>query len=287
MDIGIGLPNTVEDVEGSTLVAWARRAEERGFSSLATIGRLVWPGYDEFIALAAAAAVTERIGLLTDVALMPLWDAARFAKLSTSLDQVSGGRLTLGLAVGGRPDDFEAAGRDMSARGRALDDGLKAMHATWRGESSAGSGAPFGPPAVRGRIPLLFGGDAELAGRRAARWQGGFTIGGAPFEMAGDAVASVRASFERAGGDGAIRIVALNYFSLGDEHLESSLHDLRSYYEFTGDFAEMIAQSAARSPDEIRRRIEGFGALGIDELIWTPSVGATDQVDRLADVAFG
>lgn len=287
MKIGIGIPNTVLGVQGSTLVEWSRRAEELGFSTLATIGRVVWPAYDEFVALAAAAAVTERIGLMTNIALMPTWDPARFAKASASVDQISGGRLTLGVGVGGRPDDFDATGREWSARGRVLEEGLDVMHATWAGSASAGLDQSFGPKAVRGRIPLLFGGDATIAGRRAARRNGGLTIGGAPFEMAGEAVTSARAAYREAGGDAELAIVALNYFSLGDEHTQESLHNLRSYYGFAGDYAEMIAQGAARSAGEIRRRTDGFAALDIDQLIWDPTVDDLGQVERLADVALG
>ena len=70
MDIGIGLPNTVPGTEGRRLVDWAKNAEEAGFSTLGTIGRLVYPNYEELIALAAAAAVTSRIRLTTSVLLV-------------------------------------------------------------------------------------------------------------------------------------------------------------------------------------------------------------------------
>ena len=55
MDIGIGIGNTLLDMDGPTLIAWARRAEARGFASLASIGRVAWPAYDELAAFAAAA----------------------------------------------------------------------------------------------------------------------------------------------------------------------------------------------------------------------------------------
>ncbi len=55
MDIGIGIGNTLLDMDGPTLIGWARRAESRGSSSLATIGRVAWPAYDELAAFAAAA----------------------------------------------------------------------------------------------------------------------------------------------------------------------------------------------------------------------------------------
>jgi len=69
MEIGIGLPATIPGVDGESLVEWARRAERHGFSTLGTIDRLVYPNYDPLIAFAAAAVVTERIRLTSDVIL--------------------------------------------------------------------------------------------------------------------------------------------------------------------------------------------------------------------------
>jgi alkanesulfonate monooxygenase SsuD/methylene tetrahydromethanopterin reductase-like flavin-dependent oxidoreductase (luciferase family) len=88
------------DMDGLTLVKWARLAEARGFSSLASIGRVAWPGYDELAAFAAAAAVTGRIELLTDVLLAPTYGAARLAKLTASVDRLSNGRLDLSSEYG-------------------------------------------------------------------------------------------------------------------------------------------------------------------------------------------
>src|SRR2546426_3576627 len=122
MDIGIGLPNPVPGTPGRALVDWARRAEERGFAGLATIDRIAYPSYESLIALAAAAAATERIGLMTNILLGPTRNPILLAKESASLDQLSGGRFTLGIGVGFRPDDYEAAERDFANRGKRLDD---------------------------------------------------------------------------------------------------------------------------------------------------------------------
>ena len=122
MDIGIGLPTTIPGTEGRTLVDWARHAEEAGFSTLGTIGRLVYPNYEELIALSAAAAVTSRIRLTTSVLLAPLYtNFALLAKQAASLDRLSGGRLVLGMGLGGRDDDFAASGVSTQGRGRRLD----------------------------------------------------------------------------------------------------------------------------------------------------------------------
>jgi alkanesulfonate monooxygenase SsuD/methylene tetrahydromethanopterin reductase-like flavin-dependent oxidoreductase (luciferase family) len=281
--IGIGLPNPVLDVPGRLPVEWARRAEERGFSSLATIDRIAYPSYDSLTVLTAAAAVTERIGLLSNILLGPAYNPVLLAKVTASLDQLSGGRLTLGLGVGGRADDFELVGRSFTDRGRRFDADLELLHQAWRGEPVAGSPFPVGPPATRGRIPLLIGGQAELAGPRAGRWEAGYTIGGAPPEMAAGAIEAFRKAYVEAGGTGQPRIAALSYFSLGEEHTEESLRNLRSYYGFLGDWAEGIAAGAPRTPAAVSEQAAAFEAAGLDELIFDPTVANLDQVDRLAD----
>ena len=283
MRIGIGLPSTLLDVGGRLLVDWARRAEERGFSALATIDRIAYPNYDSLTALTAAAAATDRIGLVTNILLEPAYSPVPLAKVTASLDQVSGGRLTLGLGVGGRPDDYQLTGRSFADRGRRFDADLDLLHQAWRGEPVAGSPFPVGPATARGRIPVLIGGRPELAAPRAARWDAGYTLGGAPPPMAGGAIGEFKKEWERAGGTGRPRVLALTYFSLGEEHTAESLHNLRSYYGFLSDWAEQVAAGASRTPEAVKEMADAFAAAGVDELIFDPTVADLDQVDRLAD----
>src|SRR5438874_6410131 len=164
MDVGIGLPATIPGIEREPLLDWARRAEQRGFSSLGTIDRLVYPNLEPLVALAAAAAVTERIRLTTDILLAPLrGNGALLAKQAATIDALSGGRLVLGVGVGVRPDDFEAAAVPYGRRGELMDDLLGEMRSVWAGERRGFDG-PIGPPGGHDGGPeLLIGGRVDAA----------------------------------------------------------------------------------------------------------------------------
>jgi alkanesulfonate monooxygenase SsuD/methylene tetrahydromethanopterin reductase-like flavin-dependent oxidoreductase (luciferase family) len=286
MDIGIGIPNTMLDAPGELFAAWARRAEEGGFSTIASIGRLAYPTHDELTVFAQASGATERIRLLTNILLAPLFPTAIFAKQTATLARLSGGRLTLGLGVGARPDDFEVAGASFHDRGRRFDRQLEALHAVWRGNPYPGTDVRVSPPAPGGSVPILFGGRPELAAPRAVRWNGGFTIGGAPADAAAGAAAAFRSTYAELGGTGSPHVAALFYFSLGEEHTDDSLRNLRTYYANLGEWSEAIAQGAARSEEELRTRIKAYQDAGIDEVLLDPTVAALDQVNRAADVVF-
>src|SRR5919109_1599042 len=190
MDVGIGLPNSVRGVYRAGIVDWAREAEAAGFSSLGTIDRLVYENYESLIALAAAAAVTQRIRLVTDILLAPLrTNAALLAKQAATIDHLSGGRMVLGLAPGGRPDDYEVSGVEFGRRGRILDAQLEELGHLWAGERGVGPQPVSGP-----RPGLLIGGTSDAAFRRAARYADGWTMGGS----GPDALPEVRAKLDEA-----------------------------------------------------------------------------------------
>ncbi|HLV57959.1 MAG TPA: LLM class flavin-dependent oxidoreductase [Natronosporangium sp.] len=284
MKIGIGLPNTVPGTPGDRLLEWARRAEEAGFAGLATIDRLVYPSYDTLATLAAAAGATSRIELVSNILLAPLHSPLMLAKSAASIDQLSGGRLTLGVAVGGRADDYAAAGRDFSRRGRDLDAALELMHQAWRGEAFA-YGAAVTPPPVRGdRVPLLIGGTGEAALRRTVTWGVGWTAGGGTPEMAAPVMARIRDMWREAGREGEPRFAALAYYALGDDAADRSRANLRDYYAFLGPYADRVADSALRTPQAVRDAVSAFADIGCTELYLDPTVASLDQIDRLADL---
>jgi alkanesulfonate monooxygenase SsuD/methylene tetrahydromethanopterin reductase-like flavin-dependent oxidoreductase (luciferase family) len=282
VDIAIGLPNTLH-IKGPDVVEWARRAEERGFSSLATIDRIVYPSYDSLTVLAVAAGATSRIRLFPDILLTPVYPPVWLAKATASLDALSAGRLTLGLGVGNRADDYTAMDRPLERRGKLMDQTLDLLHRAWAGESVTGDEHPPGPePAAGGRIPVLIGGTSDAAVRRTVEYGEGWTAGGARPEAVAPMVAKVRQAWQEAGREGEPRIGALVYFGLGDQ--EVSKGSLRRYYSFLPDGGEGVAQSALRTPDAIRATVRAFADVGVTELVLDPTVPSVEEVDQLADV---
>ena len=276
MKIGIGLPNTVPGTQGGEMREWARRAEAAGFSTLGTIDRLVYGNHDPLIALTHAAAVTDRIGLLTSILLSPLRkNNALLAKQAASLDVLSGGRLTLGLAVGGRQDDYEVSGVDFHRRGAIFDRQLEDLRRHW----SAGDVGPT-PPA--GRPKVVIGGRADANFRRAAEWDG-WMMGGGPPDSFPPEIEKLEAAWAAAGREGEPRKMALGYFGLGDGAREQIRRYITDYYAFLGDAAEGFAASVPGDPEPIKATVSAFEAAGCDEFILFPTSSDPAQVDLLAD----
>jgi alkanesulfonate monooxygenase SsuD/methylene tetrahydromethanopterin reductase-like flavin-dependent oxidoreductase (luciferase family) len=283
MDVGIGLPAAIPGTEPGQLLEWARRAEARGFSSLGTLDRLVYPNYEPLIALAAVAAVTERIRLATTILIGPYrGSAAVVAKQAATLHRLSAGRLVLGIAVGGREDDFEAAGADFHRRGRDFDAMLDQFTRVWSGEDFGVAGG-IGPELPEGGPPVLIGGSADAAFERAARHAGWVMGGGSPDNFR-DGAAKLGAAWKAAGREGEPRTAALAYFALGDGAEAAATGYLGDYYGWLGeDVAGMIAGSAAKDADTVRGYVEAFEAAGCDELVIFPCDADPGQVDLLAD----
>jgi alkanesulfonate monooxygenase SsuD/methylene tetrahydromethanopterin reductase-like flavin-dependent oxidoreductase (luciferase family) len=263
---------------------WASRAEQAGFSTLGTIGRVVYPNYEELIALTAAAAVTSRIRLTTSVLLAPLYtNYVLFAKQAASLDRISGGRLVLGLGLGGRDDDFTASGVPTSGRGQRLEEQIGVMKRVWSGEKLGMAGG-VGPEPVRpGGPEIILGGQTEASFRRAARLADGWIMGGGTPDMFAQAAAAVDGAWQEAGRTGKPRKLSLAYFALGPDARALADSYLLDYYAFLGDFAGQVAASAAISPEMVRSYVAAFESAGCDELIFIPTASTLDQVELLGE----
>ena len=284
MKIGIGLPNAIRGTSGNVLIDWARRAEARGFSSLGTIGRVAYPSYSELITLAAAAAATERIGLMTDILLGPIYNPVLLAKDLASLDQISAGRFVLGASVGARKDDFDVTHQDLSARGRRWDEALELMHQIWRGEPPPGTDQLVAPTPTNGdRVPILVGGNSDASLRRLVKWGVGWTAGGSTPEVVAPFSERVRAAWTEGGREGEPLIVALRYFALGPDAEAGARTSLGDYYGYLGEYAERAIAGALKNPEAIQEAAKKYEEAGVDELIYFPAIPEVEQVDLLAD----
>lgn len=284
MDIGIGLPNTIPGVDGKTITEWARRADAAGFSSLGVIDRLVYPNIEPLIALTAAAAVTERIKLTTAILIAPYREnAAVLAKQAASLQALSNGRLVLGLAVGGREDDYEAAGVPTGGRGGRFDEMLDELDEIWGG-AEKGFAGPIGPDVSADKPQVIIGGGVDAAFRRAAAHDGWIMGGGSPDQFA-EGKQKLSAAWSAAGRDGEPYTGALAYYGLGPDAAQNAEQHIGGYYAWLGDYAQNVVDSVAKDADTVQAYIKGFEDAGAGELILFPSSPDPEQVDLLAEVA--
>ena len=289
MQIGIGLPGMIPGTKGEQIVEWARRADAGPFSSLASLDRLVYRNYEALIVLAAAAAVTQRVRLMTTILIAPLHNPAIFAKQAASIDALSHGRLTLGLGVGAREDDYRAAGLDFHTRGRQLNAQLKLMKQVWSGEPLSADTGPIVPAPVRSSGPeLLIGGYSPEAIRRMARWGDGYIAGGGggPAQIQ-EMLPKITEAWHTANRPGKPRVVAAFYCALESDGAGGASRAgayIRDYYGFLGPRAEALVNALPLTAEAIRDRIKSFAAATVDELILWPCIPDPDQVDGLAEI---
>ncbi len=285
MKIGIGLPATMPGVPGKLILDWARKAEAGPFSSLSVLDRVVYPNYEPLITLAAVAAVTERVRLVTSVLLAPLRNPAMLAKQTASIDALSGGRLTLGLGIGGRDDDFQAAGVSMNQRGRIFEQELTLMRRVWSGQPAGENIGPIGPQVVSPNGPeILIGGYSPEAVQRVGRWGDGYIAGGGGPAQALELYNKAEDAWKQAGRPGKPRFVGAFYFGLGPNALERAGQYIKHYYTFLGPMAEGMAQSLPATPEAVRQAIEARLQIGMDEVILWPCIPDLDQIDRAAEI---
>jgi alkanesulfonate monooxygenase SsuD/methylene tetrahydromethanopterin reductase-like flavin-dependent oxidoreductase (luciferase family) len=281
MRVGIGLPAAVPGAVATEIGAWAAESERLGFDSLSVIDRLVYDNLDPLIALAAAAVRTERVELLTTVLNVGYRrDAVALAKQIASVDRLSGGRLTVGLALGGWPEDYAASNVPMDGRGRTFEATLATMRRAWAGELSGASGPmPALPP---GRPDVLIGGMVPASFARAATSGEGWIAPAFGLSTLTEGIAATRRAWSAAGRPGQPRIVAERYFCLGDGADEIADRCLRHYYGPT--YFPYARADALTTPTRIRDEVDLLSRTGCDDLILLPCSPALNQVGRLADV---
>ena len=257
---------------GDLLLEWARRADAGPFSSVAVLDRVVYDSYEPFAALAGAAAVTSRVRLATMIAIGPLRSTAMLAKQAASVHGLSGGRLTLGLAVGARTEDFDAAGVEHKGRGKRLGEQLAYIRGNVDGDL-------VGPS--RDGIEILVGGLSGPAYSRMARYGDGYAHNGGPPRAFAGAASRALAAWSDLGRPGKPKLWGQGYFALGDAARGEAY--LRDYYAFTGGFVDKIVAGHLATSRAIKDYVRGYEEAGCDELVLFPTVGDIEELERLQE----
>ena len=268
MRIGIGLPAAVPGADMAHIGSFAARAEQAGFESVGVIDRLVYDNLDPLIALAAAAACTSRIRLISTVVNVN-WRAnpRLLAKQISSVVRVSGGRFTAGLGMGGWPADYEASDIALNGPGKRFAAALAVMDEAWRSSGARPSVALGGlaPAAIaRSAAPVSEGWVAPLFG----------------FEVLQQGIAAVRDAWARSGRAGLPRVITARYFSLGPQADAVADAYLEHYYgpEYFAPARSDTLTSAAGVRSELAR----LAGAGCTDVVLYPCSGDLDQVERLS-----
>lgn len=262
--LGFGLPVAGSWATPETMRRTAVRAEELGYASLWTFQRILWPEdaglgpahrevHDAVVPLAYVAGHTQRIRLGTATLCAPFTPPAVLAKSLSSLDLLTGGRLTVGLGMGWLAQEYAAAGVPFERRGARLEEYLRCLYALWSDDPVEFAGdfytvprSHVGPPPVqRPRPPVLLGGAAAPALRRAGRLADGWICSSEQdLGRVGNSVRLVRDGARDAGRDpDAVRILVRGVVELTDASVgghRRPLHGTRE--QVLDDLAELGRQ---------------------------------------------
>jgi alkanesulfonate monooxygenase SsuD/methylene tetrahydromethanopterin reductase-like flavin-dependent oxidoreductase (luciferase family) len=285
MRIGVWLPNAMPfGLERGFFLDWVRLADEAGFDTLGTVDRPNYDMWDPLVSLAAAAAVTERIRLATTTLPLPNRNEVLVAKQAAVIDRLSEGRLTLGVSLGSRPDDYQVLGATLEHRVTRFRRQITTLRRVWaEARQSDREHGVLGPPPVQNPgPPIWIGALSERARQRAVELADGFIFGGAARPSTiGPAIASMRPQVsERGKTDFSFSAVA--YIAIGGqrEFAEAVAHHER-YYPV---LPVPVEQAIHHGPiNKIKDVVVEYAACGLDLLVLLPEVRSLRQLELLSE----
>jgi probable F420-dependent oxidoreductase len=297
-EFGIAIPQTVEasGFDGPAVQSFLRRAEALGFDSAWTQEQVLgdMPDLAPLETLAYAAACTDRMRLGCAVLISSLVSPVHLAKSIASVDQLSGGRLEVGLATGGGFRMFDAFGVDGSSFVARFNEGLALMRRLWTedridhdGRFWRLTGAAMAPkPVQAGGPPIWFGGAHPDALRRAvAHADGFFGAGSQPTAAFVEQVRTVRAALEEAGRDPAtFRIAKRVYLTVDDdpERARRRMADgLQRVYGYFG-MPDLTPVSVTGPPAAVAAGVGEVIDAGAEVVLLNPLFDDAVQLERLA-----
>lgn len=288
MKIGMTLPTMIAGLDRGRILEWIRRIEAGPYATIAAGERITFPNQELMVTLAAAAALTERVRIAFTVVVLPMHSEVMIAKQIATLDVISGGRVSLGVGIGGRDEDYRAVGGCYERRGARMREQVERMRRQWRGEAVVPGAEPIGPPPVQPGGPEVLAGSIAPDGvRRAARWAdgiAGFSLGPDADEVSAS-LALAADAWKSAGRSAPPRYVTSCWFALG----AGAPQRLDAYARrYLGIFGEDVAAGMARmcrasSGPFLREVGLRLRDAGVDEWILVPTTDDPDEVDRAAD----
>jgi len=257
--------------------------EQLGFDSVWSGEHLLYhgPTLDALIVLAAYAARTERLKVGSSVLLLPLRPPALVAKAAATLDVLSGGRLILGVGVGGEyPPEFEAVGIPLAERGARADEALAILKLLWSGDPASFEGRFYRlpevrlnpPPAQPGGPPIWVGGRSWAARRRAARLGDGwfpYLVDPEQYRRGRKEVEAYRA---KAGRDGPFTWALLLFIRCDDDPAEArQIAVQRLSRMYARPFDGLVDRFCAYGPPEAcAQKVREFQAAGVEYFVLSP-----------------
>ena len=276
-------------LDRDTMLAWMRGVDEGPFSVLAAGERIAWPSQEMMATLAAAAVTTERVGLMASVSVAPMHPAALVAKQAATIDVLSGGRLTLGLGVGGRDEDYRALGAEFDGRHQRLAEHVAEMRRIWSGEPPAEGIHPVGPvPVQKGGPRLLSASMGPKSMARSAHWAdgvAGWDIGPDPVSVA-TSMKAFEAAWRGAERPGRPFLQTSFWYGLGPSAPERVPEYAFRYLEIFGEATAKTLSSMAHATSEaaLRDLLPRLADAGCDEIILVATTFDLDELRRTTDL---
>jgi alkanesulfonate monooxygenase SsuD/methylene tetrahydromethanopterin reductase-like flavin-dependent oxidoreductase (luciferase family) len=239
-------------------------------------------------ALSAAAALTKRVKIVSDVFVPMLHHPVMLAKQLATIDVLSGGRLVAGLGVGGREQDYQSVDAPLGHRLSRLARSVETMRSVWRGEPVVDGALPVGPAPVQQGGPKLLAGSLMVESIRAASlWADGlcgFSFGPSAAEVDLQFEAARRAWKER--GRPAPWLGTGFWYALGPNAREQLDAYLDRYLNFMAPIArESVKQICiATSPQALKDAVQQAKDSGADDVLLVPTTADPDDVHRVTDV---
>ena len=286
MRIALGLPSRIVGASAELMLEWATRADRGPFSSLVVTDRVVSQALEPLAVLAIAAGATKRVRLMTSVVIGPTRETTLLARQTATIDLLSGGRLSLGVGIGVRENDYLATGFAFRRRGRRVDEQLPILRRLWAGESLSKETGSIGPlPARPGGPELLIGGYVPAVARRIAAWGDGYMApgGGEPESML-ELWQQTLKLWKEMGRQGQPRWVGASYFALGPKAFDQASRYINANYGYNPELGARRLRGIPTTPDAVEDAIKRQTDMGVDEFILRPCAEDLDQMERLAEL---